>query len=116
MAKFKRGQRKPARSGRKRGSRNRVTVAAKQAVIEALNAKPGAVAYLTKLRNSRVAADRVAFVGLVGKLLPRQIEIEGIDLNDGKPQVVVYLPDNKRGPINGESKEEYEERIRRERR
>jgi hypothetical protein len=105
----------PGGPGRRRGSKNRIPVDARKAIHEALNAPPGAVSFLTKLRNSRVASDRAAFLHLVARTIPREVTIEGgLDLGDGQPQVVVVLPDNGRGPLPGETAEQFRERYERQ--
>lgn len=74
MAAFTKG--KPKTGGRKPGTPNRIPVAAKEAVIQALNDGAGAVAYLLKLKNSKIASDRQAFLHLVGKIITRTIEAD----------------------------------------
>jgi hypothetical protein len=97
MAKFKRGAPRPECAGRKPGSKNRIPLAAKEAVHQALNDGAGAVAYLLKLKHSKVATDRQAFVHLVGKLIPREV-VGDFSVTDDAPRVIIYLPDNGRGP------------------
>lgn len=111
MVKFKKGQRRPSGSGRRPGSKNKVNVAIRQAIHEALNAAPGAVVYLTRLRDSKTASDRAAFLHLVGRTLPRDVEMS-FEVSE-EPQVVVYIPDNQRGPMNSESAKQYKGRISR---
>jgi hypothetical protein len=99
--------------GRRRGSKNRIPVDARKAIHEALNAPPGAVSFLTKLRNSRVASDRAAFLHLVGKTIPRSIEADLSVAAEG-PELVVVLPSNGRGPLPNETTEQYRARYERE--
>jgi hypothetical protein len=96
MAKFKKGQSKPPRSGRRKGTRNKTTVSVRRAVDLALNEPPGAVLYLKRMRDSKTASDRQAFLRLVERRLPRVVEVEGVDLNDRQPPVLVVMPDNGR--------------------
>lgn len=110
--KFKKGAPKPPDSGRKPGSKNRIQLAAKEAVHQALNDGAGAVAYLLKLKHSKVATDRQAFVHLVGKLIPREIA-GGLDVNLPAPgRVMVVLPYNNRSPAPGETQAEFDARYK----
>lgn len=94
MPKFKRGQVKPPRSGRKPGSRNRIARSVQEAVIIALNSdRDGAVGYMRRLKNSKVASDRAAYCHLLARLIPTQVDLAG----GNDVPVVVYIPDNKRG-------------------
>jgi hypothetical protein len=89
-------------------------MAVKTAALQALNDGKGAVAYMLTLKNSKVAEDRRSFVYLLGKLIPREVTIEG-DLDvSGEPQIVVTLPDNARGPLPNETTEQYRARYERE--
>lgn len=97
---FKKGQPRPAGAGRKIGSKNKIPVAAKEAIHLALNDGKGAVHYLCKMKNSKISSDRAAFMHLVGKLVPRELDVDVTDV--GQPPVVVMLPDNGRGPPNPE--------------
>lgn len=112
MPRFKRGDPRPPNAGRKIGSKNRIPVAAKEAIHRALNAGDGAVAYLTKMRDSRVGSDRAAFMHLVGKLVPREIEVD-LPPGDGQVPVTVFMPYNERGPHPSETVEEFRERTAR---
>ena len=47
---------------------------------------------------------------LVGKLIPREVHAD-VELNENVGRVVIVLPDNQRGPINGESVEDFRRRI-----
>jgi hypothetical protein len=122
MAKFRKGQRRPPNSGRRKGSKNLIPVEVKRAIHLALNEPPGAIAVLKRMRDSRTASDRSAFLHLVGKTVPREVTLEGnVDLNDGQVPVIITLPYNNRGPAPGETVEQfrarcerYDEQVRRE--
>lgn len=72
MAQFKRGEPRPEKSGRRKGSINRIPKQVRQAIIEALNSGPGATAFFTRLRNG-TAEDRRCFAHLCGRLLPLEV-------------------------------------------
>ena len=66
------GPGKPKTGGRKRGVRNKTTALLKDAILEAAELsgdKDGMVGYLVKQANE----NPVAFMGLLGKVLPLQI-------------------------------------------
>jgi hypothetical protein len=89
--------------GRRPGARNKTTMAVKQATLEALNYGKGAVHHLVRMRDSKTASDRSAFLHLCGKLIPRDVVIEGnVDLNDGQVPVVVL-------PANGRARKDNDE-------
>lgn len=60
--------------GRPKGSANKTTTAIKEAVVEAFE-KAGGVDYLVKLASE----DPKTFCGLVGKVIPLQVEGTGAD-------------------------------------
>lgn len=98
MPKFRRGAPRPKGAGRRPGSKNLIPLAAKEAVHQALNEGMGAVAYLSKLKKSKIASDRQAFVHLVGKLIPRETVVDADVAVSGlaQPSVKVVLPFNGR--------------------
>lgn len=103
MARFTKGKPRPPNAGRKPGSPNRVNVAVKTAILEALNSGDGATAFFQRLKDSRSAEDRRCFAAICARLLPRTIEG---DLSiDAPPRgiVHVYVPSNGRGPPKGGS-------------
>jgi hypothetical protein len=68
---------KPAGSGRKKGSQNKIAVNLKTAIEEAFD-RLGGVTWLVKLARK----DPAAFCSLLGRLIPKQIEQSGsIDVN-----------------------------------
>jgi hypothetical protein len=111
MARFKKGE-SGNPNGRRLGSKNKIPLAAKEAIVQALNAgRGGAVGYLVKMKNSKVGSDRAAFMHLVGKLVPREIDI---DLPDERQvPVIVTMPYNGRGPLPGETAEAFRARVER---
>lgn len=114
MARFRKGQRKPARSGRKPGSRNKVNRSVREAIVISLNAgRGGAVGYMKKLKDSKIAADRAAYCHLLGRLIPQQLEADLSVAAEG-PELVVVLPSNGRGPLPNETTEQYRERYERQ--
>jgi hypothetical protein len=111
MPKFRKGEPRPPNAGRRIGSKNKIPLAAKEAIVQALNADGGAVAYLRRMKNSKVGSDRAAFMHLVGKLVPREIDI---DLPDERQvPVIVTMPYNGRGPLPGETAEAFRARVER---
>src|SRR5215831_18852756 len=66
---FKRGDPKPANGGRKAGTPNKLTSDVRQMILDALN-EAGGVAYLRRQADE----NPVAFMGLLGKILPQRIE------------------------------------------
>lgn len=73
MAKFKRGEPRPKKSGRKPGSTNKIPKAVRQAIMEALDHGEGGTAFFLKLKDSRSAEDRRCFAHLCGRLLPLEV-------------------------------------------
>ena len=72
--------------GRPKGSVNKTTGAIKDMILAALDAaggEGGGIAYLTR----QAEENPVAFMGLVGKVLPMQITGEG-----GGPLAISWLP------------------------
>jgi hypothetical protein len=57
------------RGGRQKGTPNRTTASVKNAILEALDAGDGAVAFFASLK----AEDPKTFAQLCGKLIPRQL-------------------------------------------
>lgn len=67
---FKPGDPKPPNSGRKRGQPNKNTAALRDMILMALDKQPGGgVKYLAK----QAVEQPVAFMGLLGKVLPTQL-------------------------------------------
>ena len=65
------------RGGRAKGTPNKLTVAVKTAVVEALNAGDGAVAFFTGLKEN----DPKTFATICGRLIPHEVTgPEGRDL------------------------------------
>lgn len=83
MAKWQKGQ-SGNPHGKKRGTSNRVTKAVKDALIEALNDGPGAVAFFNKLKNGS-AEDQRCFANICARMLPHELVGSG-----GAP----LIPDN----------------------
>jgi hypothetical protein len=70
----KKGTTKPAASGRKKGVPNKNTQQIRDMIVEALNQQPGGgVAYFKR----QAVKNPVAFMTLIGKVLPMQITGEG---------------------------------------
>lgn len=78
------------------GSRNRVPAKVEAMVLAALEDGKGGVAHLVKLKTSKVASDRAAFISLVARLIPRTIEGDLAVTTTGEPTVRVVLPWNGR--------------------
>jgi|GEM_PF-3309067 len=73
MARFERGKPRPKGAGRKKGTPNKVTVAAKQAMLQAF-AELGGVAGLVRwARSKKPAKGLTEFYKLWAKTLPREI-------------------------------------------
>lgn len=91
------GRRKPpaAGKGRPKGATNKMTRTIKAAIEEAFT-KVGGPDYLARMANEQPAA----FMTLLGKVLPTQLEHsgkDGKDLPNGAPAVAIFaLPDNGR--------------------
>lgn len=68
MSGFQKGQPRPANAGRKKGTENKVTSDIKAMIVGALAAK-GGQAYLERQADE----NPVAFMGLLGKVLPMQV-------------------------------------------
>lgn len=66
---FKKGDKKLENSGKKKGSKNIKTALLKDMILTALN-NVGGVAYL----QTQALNEPVAFLGLVGKILPKEID------------------------------------------
>lgn len=62
---FKKGDKKPANSGKKKGSVNKYTADLKGMILQALD-ESGGVSYL----KAQAVATPQAFIGLIGKVLP----------------------------------------------
>lgn len=86
--------------GRPLGARNRVPVKVEEMVLAALEDGKGGVAHLVKLKTSKVASDRAAFISLVARLIPRQIEGDLTLTTTGEPTVKVILPWNGRADVS----------------
>lgn len=90
--------------------RNRVNRTVKEALVAALNSDgdDGGTEFFRRLKNSKLAADRHTFAHLCARLIPAQTDL---DVTVEGPSVVVYIPDNQRGPSNGESTKQYKDRM-----
>ena len=62
----------PKRGGRKKGTPNKINAQIRDAVFAALEHDEGATAFFIKQKED----NPVAYMGLVGKLLPKQVEGE----------------------------------------
>lgn len=60
-------------NGRRSGSKNKVATAVKEAVLGALNADEGAVAFFRKMKNSKSVRERIAFAHVAARLLPTEV-------------------------------------------
>lgn len=69
MAKFQKGTKRPKNAGRKKGSTNKNTTLLKDMILNALN-KAGGEEYLLK----QAELEPTAFLGLIGKILPKEID------------------------------------------
>ena len=78
MARFEKGQPRPANAGRKPGSRNKTTAAVKAALLRALQAgeEDGGEKFFSSLREE----DPKTFAALVGKLIPTEQQVTGGDV------------------------------------
>lgn len=96
--------------GRPVGTRNKMPMEVKSAILAALNDDRGGrgVEFFLKLKTSRSAADRHVFAQLCGKLLPRIVEGD-VNVTDLPGRVVVYVPSNGRGPAPVKQTEEGED-------
>jgi hypothetical protein len=103
--------------GRRRGSPNRVSRSVKDAVVIALNSdRGGAVGFFKRLKNSRTAEDRRTFANACARLIPRAVELEAdMTVKTEGPELIVVLPSNNRGPLPGETVEQFRERFERHR-
>ena len=78
--------------GRKKGQLNKVTRTIKEAIEKAFD-EVGGPAYLARMAEEQP----VAFMTLLGKILPNKIEHAGQDGKDLAPAVAIFaLPDNGR--------------------
>lgn len=66
--KFKSGQPRPAKAGRKKGSANKVTVEIRDMIRGALDDAGG-----RKYLKAQSKANPVAFMGLIGKIIPADV-------------------------------------------
>ena len=97
-------------SGRPLGAKNKLPLKTAEAINLALNFGTGAVAWLVKMRDSRVASDRAAFMQLVARTLPREVVGE-FDVTEHRPATVIFsAPYNGRGPLPGETVEAFRAR------
>lgn len=71
--------------GRKPGSKNKITLTVKTAILEALNEGKGAVAFFKKLKNGS-AEDRRTFANICARMVPH--ELTG---PDGGPLIPVEM-------------------------
>lgn len=90
--KFKKGTPKPPASGRKPGTRNKLSTDTKQIIMEVAEELGGIPAMLAWAKKNRTAF----YVHLFAKLIPKQIDGEiGVTMAEG-PTVRVVLPWNGR--------------------
>jgi hypothetical protein len=72
-----RGQ-KPAGSGRKKGTPNKVTQSVKDAVVEALNSGDGATAFFIRLKED----DPRTFATVCAKMIPSEVQADVTSRDD----------------------------------
>jgi hypothetical protein len=75
---FKKGEPRPPNAGRKVGSSNKLTKDVKEMILGALSAKGG-----QRYLEEQASANPIAFLTLLGKVLPLQVSGEG-----GGPMVI----------------------------
>lgn len=83
---FKDGDKKPENSGRKEGVGNKLTTELKEMILGALDAA-GGMGYLT----TQAKTNPVAFLSLLGKVLPMQIKA---DITSRRISVNIIMNDN----------------------
>ena len=88
MARFKKGQPRPAKAGRKKGTPNKLTKGLKDAIISALE-RAGGEDWLLALAKS----DRRAFAALIARVLPTEIAGAGGKRVDREHTVTVRYVD-----------------------
>ena len=74
MPRFQKGKPRPAKSGRRPGSKNRITLAVREAVLEALNTGEGAVSFFLKLKNGSAESKRT-FAHICARLIPHEVSV-----------------------------------------
>lgn len=90
---FKKGEKRPAGAGRKKGSRNKKTVILMDMVLNALHSA-GGESYL----KAQAKKNPTAFMALVGKVLPMHLRIgdpEGNAIEAGDAITNINFPDAK---------------------
>ena len=85
---FKKGEKRPYQ-GRPKGVRNKLTEDVRQMILGALDAAGGQKYLQTQAKNNPTA-----FLALVGKIVPRDLNVDATVEVAGK--VAIYLPDNGR--------------------
>ena len=81
--KFKKGEKKPENSGRRKGTPNKATQTLKEAALGALNAGDGAQKFFERLKDKKPEA----FSQFLARILPSEIKVDA----DMRGNVVVEV-------------------------